>query len=210
VTLSASQRDSLTAAATGYHDHLVTAQPEVAVTYLEERGLWDEGLVATFRLGLVADPAPGHETYAGRLVIPYLTPSGVVNLRFRDLTGHSGAKYLGLGESTNLYNVAALHGDSDTVLVCEGELDVVAATHAGYAAVGVPGAKAWKPHYGRLLADPARVVVVADGDEAGRDLAKVVAKWVEHAEVRLMPDGHDVNSFLLEEGVEAFDAWVAT
>lgn len=47
MTLNASQRDSLTAAAEKYNGHV-----EQAATYLEERGLWDEELLAhlvTFR-----------------------------------------------------------------------------------------------------------------------------------------------------------------
>lgn len=201
---TASQRDVLTTAAEKYLGHVGEA-----AEYLEGRGLLDEDLLTHFRLGVVAEPLPGHEPFRGRLSIPYITPSGVVNMRFRSLDG-SDPKYLSLpGGATNLYNVMALHRPGDMVLVCEGELDAVAASHAGFLAVGVPGANAWQPHFARLLQDFERVVVVADGDEAGKGLSTVVRKAVEGAEVRLMPDGHDVNSFLLERGADAFDEWVA-
>lgn len=201
---SRSQRDSLTRAANEYHEDV-----DLAASYLERRGLWDEDLVATFRLGVVTDPHPGHEAMVGRLAIPYLTPSGVVNMRFRSLYGEE-PKYLGpSGAPLNLFNVMALHEPGDTILVCEGELDAVAATNAGHLAVGVPGATAWQRHWGRLLLDFERVVVVTDGDEAGKGLAKVVAKTVEYAERRLMPDGMDVNDFILENGPDAFADWIA-
>lgn len=202
--LSPSLRASLTSATEEYE-----AEVWRAATYLKGRGLWGADLLATFRLGVVADPAPGHEQYVGRLAIPYITPSGVVNIRFRSLDD-SGPKYLSLpGAPINLYNVEALHGPGATALVCEGELDAVAATGAGQVAVGVPGASAWHPRFGRLLQDYERVVVVADGDDAGKALASAVTRDLEYAEVRLMPDGHDVNSFILENGPDAFAEWVA-
>ena len=201
--LSASQRASMSKAAQHYHQYVAAA-----ASYLEERGLWDEELVGTFLLGVVVDPAPGHEAYRGRLSIPYVTPSGVVNFRFRSLDGR-GPKYLGPGAATNLFNVMALHQPGSLAVVCEGELDAVAATAAGLIAVGVPGAQAWKAHYARLLQEYERVIVAADGDEAGANLGAVVKSAIEHAEVRLMPDGHDVNSFLLERGEDAFYEWIA-
>ncbi len=209
MTPSAAQKSSLTAAAAHYHE--LVADPNPA-SFLEERGLLDEDLLRTFLLGYVGeDPLPGHEAYRGRLVIPYRTPSGVVSLRFRALGGATGAKYLGVqGDATYLYNVAALHRPGGTILVCEGELDAVAAEYAGHNAVAVPGAQAWKPHWARLLQDYERVVVVADGDEAGAGMAKNVRHYIEWADVRLMPDGHDVNSFLLEYGADAFAEHIAS
>lgn len=203
---SESQRALLTEAAEAYNEDI-----GLAASYLERRGLWDEEAVDTFLLGVVTDPRPGHEPMIGRLSIPYLTPSGVVNMRFRAMYDEE-PKYLGLeGLTTNLYNVMALHEtDSRTILVCEGELDAYAASIAGHQAVGVPGATAWQQRYGRLLLDYERVVVVADGDEAGRGLVKAIRKSVDYAESRVMPDGMDVNSFIQEKGVDAFSEWIAT
>jgi len=39
-----------------------------------------------FHLGVVVDPLPGHEQFLGRVAIPYVTPSGVVDIRFRACT----------------------------------------------------------------------------------------------------------------------------
>ncbi len=47
-----------------------------------------------FRLGFVANPETGHEIYQGKLAIPYITPSGVIDIRFRSLNNDSGPKYL--------------------------------------------------------------------------------------------------------------------
>ncbi len=58
------------------------------------------------RLGVVAEPEVGHEQYQGRLAIPYVTKSGVVDLRFRSLNPAVEPKYMGLtGADTKMYNV---------------------------------------------------------------------------------------------------------
>ncbi|WP_234038937.1 toprim domain-containing protein [Micromonospora coerulea] len=63
-----------------YYQSLKTA--ENAVEYLRSRALSGAN-VQYFRLGYVESPLTGHEKYAGKLCIPYVTRSGVVSLRFR-------------------------------------------------------------------------------------------------------------------------------
>lgn len=182
--------------------------PEVA-SYLENRGI-DQDAIAGFRLGYVADPDPMHEPFRGRLSIPFITPTGVVYMRFRCLEDHdcrelSHGKYEGQkGTETHLYNVAALH-EADTVVgITEGELDALVATSSGFPSVGVPGAQNWKPFYYRLFDDFERVVILGDGDKAGREFTSKLVHNIPGGEAKLMPEGHDVNSFVLENGSEAF------
>ena len=78
-TLSAEQRRFFEQAASTYQTDL--SGDTAAREYLAKRGL--SSALDTFRLGVVRRPLPGHEGYAGRLAIPYLTPAGVVNIRFR-------------------------------------------------------------------------------------------------------------------------------
>jgi DNA primase len=47
-----------------------------------------------------------------------------------------------------------------------------------------------------------RVLVFADGDDAGRDLGKQIARDVPQAVVLRMPDGADVTDTFLAEGVD--------
>lgn len=194
------QRKNLDRAAKIYHQSL----NEQALTYLESRGLNDEDLLNEYRLGLVTNPEAGHEDMVGRLCIPYQTPSGVVALRFRCIGLHdckelAHAKYLDLpGQQSRLYNVQALQDAGSTIYVTEGELDAITATEVGYPAVGVAGATKWEPHWGRLLEDFEEVLVLADGDESGRKFGKLVRSSVESARVVHMPDGEDVNSFIMK------------
>ena len=140
---------------------------------------------------------------AGRLSIPYLTPRGCVTIRFRTLT--DGPKYMSrAGDSIRPYNVLALHRPSPVLLVTEGELDAVAAeTYTGYPAIGIPGAQAFKPHFSLMLEDYQRVIVLADGDDAGKELGRKVCASLDNAISVPMPEGMDVTDVVLKEGPES-------
>lgn len=172
-----------------------------AETFLGERGIGLETAEA-YRLGVVDRPCSGHENYVGRLVIPYLTPSGVVSLRFRTLGG--GTKYLSLPKDKGyLYNSGALVGGGDTIAVCEGEIDaLIVNEYAGVPAVGLPGVHLWKPAYTRCFAGFRNVLAVGDGDEAGAGMVTALEDELENVVPRQMPEGFDCNEFYLEFGPE--------
>jgi len=114
------------------------------------------------------------------------------------------------GTSTRLYNVDALHIAGNYIAVCEGEIDAITLSYCcDIPAVGVPGANAWKPHYGRLLADFETIYVFADGDQPGTDFAKSLSKEFNSVIIMQMPDGEDVNSMFLRNGSDYFTKKVA-
>ena len=154
-----------------------------------------------FRLGFVKNPEAGHEPYQGKLAIPYLTPSGVIDIRFRSLNADSGPKYLSRpGASTHIFNVAALNTDSDVLVICEGEIDTMIATQVWFAAVGLPGANNWKPFYTRVLADWEKIMLFCDGDNAGKEMAKTITRELDNVFPIFMPENCDVNDVYLAEG----------
>lgn len=198
---SASVRECLEQATSQYQHDLAGSQGEA---HLAARGI-DLQTAHTYRLGYVASPIPGDEDMKGRLAIPYETPvGGVVNMRFRTLAG-DGPRYLShAGTHTFLFNVRALHKPGDTIALCEGELDTVVADGlCDINAIGVAGASNWMKHYPLLLEDYRRVVVLADGDAAGREFAKKVVSTLSNAVAVPMPDGADVNEVFLAEGPDA-------
>ena len=76
-----------------------------AEDYLRQRGISLE-VARLARLGVVVEPEPGQEQFAGRLSIPYVTKTGVVDLRFRSLNPAVEPKYMGMtGAETKMYNV---------------------------------------------------------------------------------------------------------
>lgn len=202
---SASQRESLTRAAKLYHSALHEAED-----YLAERGITLEAATRA-RLGVVLEPLTGHEAYINRLAIPYLTRSGVVDVRFRSLD-LSEPKYMGMaGASTHLYNVGALFRAASYICICEGEIDTITLDFVcDIPAVGVPGVNNWKKHYTRLLADFDKVFLFADGDNAGSDFGKSLSRELGNLVVVQMPEGEDVNSMYRLHGADYFKNKIAS
>ncbi len=196
---SQSQKDLLRKATTKYAGNIFQAQ-----SYLASRGIPIEA-ARLAQLGVVAEPEIGHEQYAGRLSIPYITKTGVVDLRFRSLNPAVEPKYMGLtGAETKMYNVLDIDRAGDFIGVCEGELDTITMSSCiGIPCIGVPGANSWKKHYTRLLADFERVFIFADGDQPGTEFARSLARELPVTIVQL-PEGEDVNSMYVSNGAHYF------
>jgi DNA primase len=195
--LSKSQRELLAKATENYERNLGEALP-----YLLSRGITEE-TAHMFRLGFVKNPETGHELYQGKLSIPYLTPAGVIDIRFRSLSNDSGPKYLSRpGASTHIYNIGALSRDNGMLVVCEGEIDTIIATQVGFIAVGLPGANNWKQFYSRVLDGWEKIMLFCDGDNAGREMAKTISRELDNVFPVFMPDNQDVNDVFLAEGAE--------
>lgn len=198
--LSASQMESLEEATANYQDSLL--RDGAAVRYLQRRGI-EEATALTFRLGVVANPMPGHEKYVGWLALPYLDHLGKpVSLRFRCLEQHDHralyhGKYMSLpDEPARVFNVGALHRAIDTVDVTEGELDAVILDQLGLYAAAIPGASGFQDHHAIMLAGFNRVRVWGDPDEAGSAFVKKVQRALDSAKgVRLL-DGDVTDTFL--------------
>lgn len=161
-------------------------------------------------MGVVLDPLTGHEQYTNRLSIPYITKSGVVDLRFRAL-GNEEPRYMGLtGGTTHLYNVGAFFRASSYICICEGEIDTITLDHVvGIPAVGVPGVNNWKKHYTRLLLDFDKVFLFADGDNAGSEFAKSLSRELPNLVTIQAPEGEDVNSLYKTHGADYFKEKIA-
>ena len=199
------QKELLGKATEKYAENIYQAED-----YLKQRGIPLE-VARLARLGVVVEPETGHEAFVGRLSIPYITKSGVVDLRFRSLNPAVEPKYMGLtGAETKMYNVLDVERAGDFIGVCEGELDTLTMSACiGIPCIGVPGANSWKKHYTRLLADFEREFVFADGDQPGTEFARSLARELPVTIVQL-PDGEDVNSVYVSEGPEYLLAKVSS
>lgn len=210
MNLSPERRRALTAKAQGFAGNV-----DQVLVYLAGRGITDQ-VAAMFSLGCV----PTGQEYAGRLTIPYLTPAGVVQIKYRcaDLSHHNDSgdhtndecpKYLyEAGTGTHLYNAQVLIHAADLVVVTEGELDAICVqAYTGIPAVAYPGVETWakQQHYPLCFEGVSEVVVVADGDKVGKEAARKVAESIGmHARVLNMPSGEDSNSFIASQGAGAF------
>jgi DNA primase len=208
VILPPERRRSLTAKAQTYAGNATQVLP-----YLLSRGITDE-VAAMFSLGCATEG-----DYRGRLTIPYVTPGGVVQIKYRcaDVDHHNGFKHVDekcpkylyeAGTSTHLFNAQVLLHAADTVVVTEGELDAVCVqAYCGLPAVAYPGAETWgkNPHYRLCFEGVSEVIVVADGDDHGRAAALRVAKDIGMpARVVNLPSGEDSNSLIASQGASAY------
>lgn len=214
--LSNSQKKLLETSVSHYEKQLSVNHS--VISYLKARGLTKE-TVESFRLGLVEDPLPesGHDFQIGRLSIPYITQTGIVQIRFRALP------YDGIpgnpepspkmksesGVKGTIFNARQLMTDSGILAVCEGEFDTMSAVQCNIPAIGIPGATAWQSIYGRILRYR-KVVILADNDDHGEGMkfAETVQQDIRGARIKLMPKDHDVNSFLVEFGEDKLKEFV--
>jgi len=178
---------------------------ELAKEYLSSRHLSVEE-ANIFHLGVVADPLPGHEPYKGRLAIPYITPSGVVDIRFRAMHNED-PKYMGLvGAKTTMFNTKACFVADKYICVTEGEFDcIMMGVKTQHPTIGIPGANNWKPHYAKILDDFEIVIVLADGDAAGLEFGKKISRELGNVNIISMPEGEDVNSMMVKRGSNWID-----
>lgn len=218
-----------------YHEQLLSPEGERHYEYLNvERGL-DHDTIVKFQLGAVLGANVSHEPASGMISIPYLTPAGAVQMRFRKAPWvKGGIKYWQTsGSLIRMFNTNLLLDPGHTVFVCEGEFDTIAATQAGLPAVGIAGVNGWRSHFYLMLAGFDRVTFLADRDSAsdsdegkprpddwpedkewnpitnaGLKFATKHAEKIDGGAVIQMPEGHDVNTFLIERGAEELRAHV--
>ncbi len=185
--------------------HQYASQIHLATEYLTTRNLSVEE-AQRFHLGVVKDALPGHEPYLGRLAIPYITPSGVVDIRFRGINNED-PKYMGLvGAKTTMFNTQACFVADKYICVTEGEFDcIMMGVKTQHPTIGIPGANNWKPHYAKILDDFEIVIVLADGDAAGLEFGKKISRELGNVNIISMPEGEDVNSMMVKRGSDWID-----
>jgi hypothetical protein len=150
----------------------------------------------------------------GGIEILYLTREGELHaVRYRlALEGDNRFKWKWRKDDTTiLYGLWRLceWTGSDTLYLCEGESDTWSLWHAELPALGIPGARMWKPEWWREVEGFERIVLIADADDAGAGLAKTLAKTCpdslrERVQVLQLPDGiKDANELWQREGANA-------
>ncbi|MEU9795088.1 toprim domain-containing protein [Streptomyces sparsogenes] len=177
-----------------YQQHMTPA----AAKYLMDRGIGRDEALAN-RLGIVADPAPGHERFRGMLAIPYLSKDGYpLTVRFRCLQEHSHRDYFHGKYNTikddipRMFGIESIHQALDEIHVTEGELDRIILCKIGFPAVAIPGANMWFGRHRRMLAGFNRVWTWADPDDAGAELTGKITRALRTAKaVRLKADVTD-------------------
>ena len=179
-------------------------------------------------LAIERDDRSGHyDRFRGRVIFPIRDPQGrCVAFGGRVLPGDrpDSAKYINSPETPLFSKSSTLYGldtareamaQSRRAIVVEGYTDCLAARQAGIGdVVAVLGTALGERHAKLLRRYADRIILVLDGDDAGRRRANEVLEVLlaEPIDVRIarMPSGVDPCELILEQGRDAFETFVAS
>jgi DNA primase len=183
---------------------------------------------ALVECGLVIANEQGrrYDRFRDRVMFPILDQRGNVIGFGGRVIGEGEPKYLNSPETPLFEKGRELYGltqarqairDSDTVIVVEGYMDVVALAQHGIGnAVATLGTACTPTHVQKLLRQASKVVFCFDGDAAGRKAAwRGLEACLEQlsddksAGFLFLPPEHDPDSFVRAEGAETFQRLVA-
>ncbi len=203
---------------------------------LKKFGATEAGRQALLTTGLVIERAadaqrsPGtgyYDRFRDRVMFPIRDTRGrVVGFGGRVLD-QGEPKYLNSPETPLFHKGRELYGLYEArqelrhiarLMVVEGYMDVVRLAQAGiHYAVATLGTATTPEHLNRLFRVTGDVVFSFDGDRAGRQAAwraletcLPFAKDGKQIQFLFLPDGHDPDTLVAEEGREAFEARVAS
>lgn len=159
--------------------------------YLAERGI-ERTTAAEFGVGFYS----GAGLMQGRIVIPIHNPRGeLVAYAGRAVNG-GGPKYklpIGFRKSLEIYNVHRAAAGTDTVIVVEGYFDCLRVHQAGFrCVVALMGCALSGQQEALLLERFKTVLLMLDGDEAGRGASRAIAARLSRrcsVGVARVPDG---------------------
>lgn len=193
--------------------------------YLKKRGFTEEfirehsfgycnqelpqDLEAARELGLLVTTKDGRDWYmpAERLIVPFFQFGRVVQIAFHKPGGEPKYLYPKDMPKPLISSVSPVRYN-DPVYLVEGVFDYFSLVQAGLPAVTALGAQL-SNNQKQELKKFKNVVVMFDGDESGRDAARILAQEF-FPEVRWhnLPDGKDVNDEFKDRGTDMFTAFV--
>lgn len=150
-----------------------------------------------------------YDFFRGRLIFPIFSERNEVLGFGGRVLGSGEPKYLNTGETPLFQKKRILYGlnfalkelaKKKTVYVVEGYLDAIACLEAGFPAVAPLGTALTEDHLAKLKRYAERIVLLFDGDTAGRKAASRAAEMVVElgliGDVAFLPEGEDPFDFL--------------
>ncbi len=167
-----------------------------------------------------------YDYFRDRVMIPIINPKGEVIAFGGRIIGPGEPKYLNSPETPLFEKGRELFGlpqaraalrETDTAIVVEGYMDVIALAQLGVGnAVATLGTATTAMHVQKLLRQVDRIVFCFDGDNAGRKAAwRALENSLEALPEQktigfvFLPEAHDPDSFVREFGKDAFNRMVA-
>ena len=188
----------------------------------DRRALAELGLIIERERGQIRDGERHYDRFRDRIMFPIKDARGRVIAFGGRIIDQGEPKYLNSPETAlfhkgrelyALYETRRARSNLKRLLIVEGYMDAVRLHHSGITyAVATLGTATTPEHFKRIFRLVSEVVFAFDGDRAGR-----AAAWraLQHAlpearegrEIRFLflPEGHDPDSLVGEEGREAFE-----
>ncbi len=166
------------------------------------------------------------DRFRHRLMFPLLNRQGkLIGFAGRVIDAEQKPKYMNSPETSlfhkqkelyGLYQVLSHHKNPEFILVVEGYLDVISLFQFGLPyAVATMGTASSVYHLQTLNKYTNQIIFCFDGDAAGkqaawRALENALPFYNElpHLAFLFLPDGHDPDSFIRENGADAFNAFI--
>jgi twinkle protein len=182
-----------------------TELPDGVIQWFMKRAIKQE-TVNHFKIAYGKDYMPQVQGEASTIQFPYYRNGEVINIKFRTPDKHF--KMSKDAEKT-LYNIDAIK-DSEEMLICEGEIDVMAWHQSGYKyAVSIPNGASkgnnnleyLAPIWDEFLANKKKVYIATDNDEPGQKLAEdLVSRFGKDVCYTIQYKHKDANDDLKYEG----------
>lgn len=186
----------------------------------------DAEMEETHGCGLVIVNENGrrYDRFRGRIMFPIRNRRGlVIGFGARTMNGDEHPKYLNSPETAiyhkgleiyGLYEAADTIRKNDRAIVCEGYMDVIQLSQAGFReAVAALGTSITSDHVRTLLKMVDKIYFSFDGDSAGqhalrRAMEAALPAVGDAQEIRfvVLPPEHDPDSLIKQKGAEAFEA----
>lgn len=186
-----------------------------------------EALITTGML-VRNDEGQIYDRFRDRIMFPIYDRLGrIIGFGGRSLDDNQKPKYLNSPETIifqknrelyGLHQALNSHNNVDTIIIVEGYMDVIAlAQHGITNAVAALGTATSTYHIQLLSKHTRRLVFCFDGDNAGLQAAwRALESTLPHldsgidANFSFLPDGHDPDSLVREEGAERFKGRLET
>jgi DNA primase len=192
----------------------------------DRKRLADAGLIIERERGQIRDGERHYDRFRDRIMFPIRDTRGRVIAFGGRIIDSGEPKYLNSPETVLFHKGRELYGLHETrrarsnlkrLLIVEGYMDAVRLHQAGIDyAVATLGTATTPEHLKRIFRLVSDVVFAFDGDRAGRAAAwralqQALPEAREGREIRFLflPEGHDPDTLVAEEGAEAFEARIS-
>jgi len=193
----------------------------------DRKALTDAGLIVERERGQIRDGERHYDRFRDRIMFPIRDTRGRVIAFGGRIIDAGEPKYLNSPETVLFHKGRELYGLHETrrarsnlkrLLIVEGYMDAVRLHQVGIDyAVATLGTATTPEHLKRIFRLVSDVVFAFDGDRAGRAAAwralqQALPEAREGREIRFLflPEGHDPDTLVAEEGAEAFEARIAS